>query len=272
MQYDLVFYPDQNAKEYILIKGFGNDSKLQGIINFCCNFENYDEIVHFLYQTGYITEPIENGVFKIHSRTSKDSKPKIFAKGIFYSNEKKFFDISFLQNFYAENVKNKEFMLPIINTHFNYIINRSTNAREHLYYIRHTLISLENYAHFIDEQNNCDLESHTRNFVTKFSTRNNANGTRTTHYPNLMLLARIAINFSRKIKNQNPDVASDDFYHKSETDIQNRKNLISHYKQLLSQLNPDDEEYSYYLSLINELESDLPIVLSRRIPNEATEN
>ncbi|MBE6157001.1 MAG: hypothetical protein E7161_04600 [Firmicutes bacterium] len=271
MQYDLVFYFDENGHEYIPIKGFSNDSSLKGIIEFCSLFDNYNDLVSFLYSTGYISDLSQNGVFKIHSRVSAESKPKVFARGITYASEKHFFELSFLEDYYIRNMHNPDFMQPLLDTNFNFILGRLRTGQEHLYYIRH-ILGLGSQYSFYTEHDSPNLDVSMRNFIRCFSARKNNHGQSVINYSNLMIIARLAINYERQKNGYNPNEPSIDFSAQINKDNETIKNEIAHYKDLLREIDPTSEEYTYYLNKIKQLEAQLNLGLSRRKEDEVTED
>lgn len=271
MQYDLVFYPDQNSKEYIQIKDFRNDNTLEGILSFCHQFENYDELVEFIYYMGLIDNPSQNGIFKIHSRISKNSVPKVFARGITYKKEAKFYNLDYLEDYYAEHAFDVVLMNPIIDNHFNFFLTRSTPAtREKFYSLRSHINNYKNFGGVIDSPDQPNIFESTRDFVRLFSQRLNGKKETVIHYPNLTLLARNAANYERIRKNYNPNNSIADINKKIELHIESLEQQINHYNNLLSELNETDEAYQYYVTMINKLQEELDEILRRRNPDEVT--
>lgn len=260
MQYDLVFYLDQNSNQYIVIKDFKDDSTLKGILDFCHSFDNYNDLMFFIYTMGYINEPNYNGVFKIHSRASKNSKPKVFAKGLTFAQEKHFFQLSYLEDYYVANMHSPEFIQPIIKTYFNYILGRARDEdKRYLCDIRDRLNTFYESGNIYIEPGQLDLPTTMRRFVRDFSQRNDGKGHLVTYYQNLIILARHAINFERMKNGYNPNIPCDepiiqDYNQAIQTEI-------NHYKTLLSKLSPEAEEYLYYINKIEELECRLNMTL-----------
>jgi len=270
MQYDLAFYPDEKEKEYVVIEEFVDHNTLQGILNFCHQFTNYDELVEFIYYMGAIEEPTQNGVFKIHSRTSKKSSPKVFAKGITYKDEARFYNPEYLEYYYVEQILKSDFTYELINKYFSFFLSRSNAAAEHLYSMRYHINNYVRFGGIIDSPDQPNIFESTRDFVRTFSHRVNSKNEYVVHYPNLTLLARYAANYRRKTKNFNPNNSQGDINNKIDSTIENLKNQINHYNTLLLELDETDEAYKYYDSIIRDLQEKLDFILLRRNHNETT--
>ena len=259
MKYDLVFYPDEHEKNYIIIKGFAGDSTLKGIVDFCHEFQNYNDLVNDLFMNGQIPKVTQSGVFKIHSRVPKSNTSKVYAKKVTFKDERLFYDLDYLQDYFVANIEDPEFIFPIINTHFNYLLSKSEKAKEHLYYIRHILTTKAKFGDIFVDKSEANLESSIRNFVREFSFRKNSKNQWVINFPNLMLLARVAASYERKVTGYDPNTPTleDNTYNLETKQI---KNMINHYQTLLSESGLSLEEIQVYEQKITELETELQIM------------
>ena len=263
MLYDLVVYKNELDDEYIDIKGFENDSTLQGIINFTTSFENHNALMKTLCEEGYIPLTYINGVFRIHWRRGIKSEAKLMPYGLAYNTESKFFSIPFLINYFVQNMNSIEFMDAFIAKYYNYLKSNPIIIQE-LNYINFCHVYYKQFGKHYNEEH---IESTTReramrSFVEKYTHKINSKKQIIENPRAIRDLAMFAINYERNKNNYNPEDATitiDDL----KSDTPEIKNELRHYRILISTLSTDDEQYSFYESKIKELEDKLEMKLVR---------
>lgn len=262
MIYDLVVYKNEITSEYLDIKGFKNDSTLQGIIDFTSTFKNHYELMKTLCEEGFLPLSYINGNFKIHSRRSKDSEPRLLPYGISYANESKFFSLSFITDYFVRNMDSEEFIDSFIQKYCKYLKNNNSINSE-LSYLSFCRQYYKQYNKFYDEQHSDSIPRQTvmRKFIEKHTHRKNKNEI-VLNETAIRELAMFAINHERNKNNHNPDeitITIDDL----KSDANELKNELKHYRTLLKSLNPNDEEYAFYESKVQELEQELQEKIAR---------
>lgn len=266
MLYDLVIYRNDCSTDYINIKGFLNDSSLQGIVDFTNTFTNRNELLEYLFNIGVITYEYIDGVFKIHSRRGKASEPKLIPYGLSYEIEKKFFSLDYLANYYVEHIDDEDFITSFLQKYYNYL-RHNPRVNSELYQISFCRTYYKQFGYYYDEhhEGNISRKDAMRNFVYKYAQRT-SKGQNVINILTLRDLAMFAINYNRDKTQNNPEVSMD-----NKENSHSIKDEIRHYKQLLSELSPFDEAYEIYQNKIEELEQEIGLELVRRKENETTE-
>lgn len=254
MQYDLVFYPNKDERVFETIKGFDDDNKLKGIVEFCHKFENYNDLINDLYVGGLLANPTLNGVFKIHRRISQKSKPTVFARGITFKSESKYYNTSYLQNYFVNHLNDSVFIKIILDTYYQYLLSQSQPAQTYLYSMHFELITKKSVNMNWDEKSELDIENDTRSFVKAFCEKHKSGQEWVVNYTNLTILARMVIAYERQLLGIDPNEPINDTLN-IEEEINTLKTLVSHYTTLVNNPDISQEESEAYEARIETAKS-----------------
>jgi len=159
-------------------------------------------------------------------------------------------------------------MVRIIFTDYYYLISKLSPQGAAIFNnLRNSLNDYFNNGVNLESENNDEL---IRRFVRAFCKTTKANNEQTTNYANLMRLSKYAIEYERNINGFDPNIPNPEMPNEPIIDDATIIDEVSHYKYLLTQLNEDDDEYTFYSNKIRELEGLL--TLTRRRKNDSTKN
>lgn len=259
-QNDLVY----DVQNYSKLDGFDHldETKLKDIVTFTNYFQNEDELVELLLETGLIPLELANGNLKISYLKSKNNDAKILQYGVSFKQDKKFFDTIFLKHYFRENVENLDFMKAFISKYYNYLkdISIFTSSIGFLNYSLHYL-EHHDYAPY-ETKENMDK------FVDLYCTKKSKEGFYKADFTRIRDLAMFAINFERR---KNPLKQEKENYQVNQLEM-----MLSHYELLIRNNTLTDEEYDAYINAIkkieNELEHNKKITRVRSKENDITKN
>lgn len=256
--------------EYYEIQGFSkipgfdhlDETKIKDIVSFTNEFETEQEMICYLIETGLLPNKFFKGNLGINYYKSKNAKPKILQHGVSFKEDRKFFDTTFLQYYFAGKLNDLNFMESFITRFYSYLKDVGVFSED---------------LRFINYSYNCILNNNSVpsyadeamiNFVRIYCRKKGKDGYFKADFTRIRDLAMFAIQYERdfiRVPIERP-----------EHTVEELETLINHYQRLIDGGNLDEEQIAAYTTTLDkankELEFTKQTTLIRRKKNEVTGN
>ncbi len=273
MRYSLVVSNDEGKS--IDISNYGNtlgyeldENKLQDICEFTSSFESEEALMEILIYSGLIDPAFVSGTFNIKFYKNKQNDAYILPYGVPYKEDRYFFDLENLKNYYYRNLKDSTFFNLFLNKFYNLLKDKEAFS----YLLNNIKESFKEFPKkgYVPNETYEDLEM----FLNKYAISKNKNGKYQINFRKLTDLAMFASQYEKKYKRETKrNVFQDKFYR------QNIINEIGHFDTLLKESGITKEEADAYINAIYKLEQELELlngtnglVLRRSLEDGITEN
>jgi len=218
-----------------------SDKRLDDIVNFTNGFNSEEELTKFLIEAGNLEPEYAGGHFEIIKLASGEA----LHYGVSYSEDKKFFDLDYLREYYISKFTDTRFMNGFLNRYLPYLGNVD--------YFRNLLNGINTaYNHYVQTGEKAyEYSTHIYNFITSYATTTDRNGNPKQSVSRIRELAMFAVNYERTY-NRNPqkNKYSDPNY------INNLKLELDYYNQLITNPEISFEAYTAYIKKIEELQKE----------------
>lgn len=247
MKYSLVVYTKNKTytvKDYSKIPGFEhlNEDKLKDIVSFTNEFETEQDLIYYLIENNLLPNEFFEGTLGINYYKSKNAEAKTLQYGVSFKEDKKFFDIIFLQYYFKSNIKNKNFMKCFVEKYYTYLKDVKI-FKEELCYIKNYYNCLEKNMPLPSK-----AEENISTFITLYCRKKSKDGYYKADFARIRDLAMFAINYEKNYIRKPEE--------KTIISVEDIKLEINHYKELLKQ-DLNEEEITAYQKRLKELECEL---------------